>query len=420
MADPATRIVSLTVTEGGYNVHPVTGEFDAEQPAVRADLQPGRRPATTFGLVTEALVRRRSRGSVPFTIMSCDNIQGNGHVAAAMLRRVTPGCAIPTSATGSPRRCAFPNSMVDRITPVTTDDDRAELAERFDITTAGRWCASPSPSGCSRTTSPGRPPLEQVGVQVVDDVEPYELMKLRLLNAESPGAVLLRLPGRLPAGARGLPGPAVRRVPARVHGRRGDADPGTRSLASTWTRYKPKLIERFSNATVRDTVARLCAESSDRIPKWLLPVIQHNLAARPGDPFQPPWWPAGLATPRAWTNTVEPIEVVDRLRDTVMAAAQGNVRIRWPSSPMASCSVTSSTTPGSPSPTWRPWRASTPWAPAPPWSPRSARPSAEVRQGSAGPLRGPRRSGWRRRACQRSTGDGRAPCRRTARGVATT
>ncbi len=82
MADPATRIVSLTVTEGGYNFHPVTGEFDADNPAVRADLAPGAVPATTFGLVTEALVRRRQRGVAPFTIMSCDNIQGNGHVAA--------------------------------------------------------------------------------------------------------------------------------------------------------------------------------------------------------------------------------------------------------------------------------------------------------------------------------------------------
>ena len=81
MAGAATRIVSLTVTEGGYNFHPVTGEFDAENPAVQADLAPGAVPATTFGLITEALVRRRQRGLAPFTIMSCDNIQGNGHVA---------------------------------------------------------------------------------------------------------------------------------------------------------------------------------------------------------------------------------------------------------------------------------------------------------------------------------------------------
>ena len=84
MADSATRIVSLTVTEGGYNVHPVTGEFDEDSPAIQADLRGDAPPATTFGLITEALVRRRERGVAPFTIMSCDNIQGNGHVAAKM------------------------------------------------------------------------------------------------------------------------------------------------------------------------------------------------------------------------------------------------------------------------------------------------------------------------------------------------
>ena len=84
MAAESTRIVSLTVTEGGYNVHPVTGEFDAANPAVLADLEPGATPRTRFGLVIEALVRRRERGLPPFTVMSCDNIQGNGHVAAKM------------------------------------------------------------------------------------------------------------------------------------------------------------------------------------------------------------------------------------------------------------------------------------------------------------------------------------------------
>jgi mannitol 2-dehydrogenase len=84
LADPATRIVSLTVTEGGYNVHPVTGEFDAGNPAIQADLAGDALPATAFGLITEGLVRRRERGVEPFTVMSCDNIQGNGHVAAQM------------------------------------------------------------------------------------------------------------------------------------------------------------------------------------------------------------------------------------------------------------------------------------------------------------------------------------------------
>src|SRR3954454_23580433 len=81
MASPDVKIVSLTVTEGGYNFNAVTGEFVADTPDVQHDLQPGNPPKTTFGLITAALKKRRDAGEPPFAIMSCDNIQGNGHVA---------------------------------------------------------------------------------------------------------------------------------------------------------------------------------------------------------------------------------------------------------------------------------------------------------------------------------------------------
>jgi len=80
LADPGTRIVSLTITEGGYNLND-RGEFDADEPVVRRDLAPGATPATVFGVVVEGLRRRRDRGIPPFTVMSCDNLPGNGHVA---------------------------------------------------------------------------------------------------------------------------------------------------------------------------------------------------------------------------------------------------------------------------------------------------------------------------------------------------
>jgi len=136
MADPVTRIVSLTVTEGGYNFHQVTGEFDAENPAVAADLVPGAEPRTTFGLITEALARRRARGLPAFTIMFCDNIQGIGHMAHrvftafAGLREATWRDTV----TGEKGLAAwvetdvrFPNSMVDRI----TDEDMSSAVSRL-------------------------------------------------------------------------------------------------------------------------------------------------------------------------------------------------------------------------------------------------------------------------------------------------
>ena len=115
------------MTEGGYNFDDVTGEFDAGLPDVAHDLQPGATPRTTFGLVTEALGRRRERGLPPFTVMSCDNLQGNGEPPGGVSSR-SPRCAILNLVTGSSSEVRFPNSMVDRITPVTTDEDQAEVA----------------------------------------------------------------------------------------------------------------------------------------------------------------------------------------------------------------------------------------------------------------------------------------------------
>src|SRR5450759_3988923 len=136
MTDPLVRIVSLTVTEGGYNINAVTGEFAATAADVVHDLAPGAVPRTTFGLITEALVRRRERSLAPFTVMSCDNIQGNGEVARssfaafATLRNAELGDWVRS-------QVCFPNSMVDRITPVTTDADRDQVAARFGV--EDRW-----------------------------------------------------------------------------------------------------------------------------------------------------------------------------------------------------------------------------------------------------------------------------------------
>ena len=278
MAQPTTKIVSLTVTEGGYNFHPVTGEFDADNPAVQADLQPGAVPTTTFGLITEALVRRRERGIAPFTIMSCDNIQGNGHVASTVFTAFAR-LRDPELGDWVAAEVQFPNSMVDRITPGTTDEDRAQISERFGVEDAWPVVCEPFTQWVLEDKfSLGRPPLEDVGVQVVDDVEPYELMKLRLLNASHQALCYF---GYL-AGYRLVHEVAQDPLFAGFLRSYMDAE-ATPTLSPVpgidLDAYKGQLIERFSNSAVRDTVARLCAESSDRIPKWLLPVIRENLAA---------------------------------------------------------------------------------------------------------------------------------------------
>jgi mannitol 2-dehydrogenase len=321
MAAEATRIVSLTVTEGGYSVDHATGELDAADPGLLADLQPGATPRTAFGLIVEALSRRRERGLTPFTIMSCDNLQGNGDLsrrvftAFARLRDADLGDWVE-------REVRFPNSMVDRITPATTDADRAELRERFGID--DRWpvvCEPYVQWVLEDSFSLGRPPYERAGVQVVDDVEPYELMKLRLLNASHQALCYFAYL----CGYRLVHEAAQDRL-FRSWLLGYMTEEGAPTLAPVpgvdLDRYEHTLIERFSNPEVRDTVARLCAESSDRIPKWLLPVVRRQLET--GGEIK-----RSAAVVASWARYAEgvdeqgePIEVVDRLGDSLTRIAR--------------------------------------------------------------------------------------------------
>jgi mannitol 2-dehydrogenase len=319
MAHPSTRIVSLTITEGGYNFHPVTGDFVVDNPDVQHDLADPTTPKTAFGLITEALLRRRQRDVPAFAVMSCDNIQSNGDVARrsfatfARLRDKELGDWVE-------REVRFPNSMVDRITPVTTDDDRRQLAEQFGVEDGWPVVCEPFTQWVLEDRFADRPLLEDAGVQLVSDVEPYELMKLRLLNASHQALCYF---GYL-AGYRLVHEVAQDRLFADFLLAYMDRE-ATRTLEPVpgidLDEYKRQLIERFSNGYVRDTVARLCAESSDRIPKWLLPVIRHNLAT--GGPVD-----LSAAVVASWARYAEgvdeagqPIEVVDRLAPQLMAAA---------------------------------------------------------------------------------------------------
>ncbi len=320
MAAPETRIVSLTVTEGGYNFHHVTGEFDAGNPNVVHDLAPNAAPRTTFGLVAEALARRRARGMAPFTVMSCDNIQGNGDVAKKMFTAFAE-LRDPDLAAWMRENVLFPNSMVDRITPVTTDEDRSAIAKEFGI--VDQWpvvCEPFEQWVLEDHFTLGRPPYEEAGVQLVDDVEPYELMKLRLLNSSHQALCYFgTLAGYNYAHE-------VCQDPLFVQFLLDYMDlEGTPALSPLpgvdLPLYKRTLIKRFANEHVRDTLARLCAESSDRIPKWLVPVIWINLKNDGAIDRS-----AGIVA--SWARYAEgtdetgaPIEVVDSLKEPLMAAA---------------------------------------------------------------------------------------------------
>ena len=169
MADPNTKIVSLTITEGGYNFDRVTGEFDASNATVAGDLADGATPKTAFGFVTEALRRRRDRGIKPFTVLSCDNIQGNGDIAKKMFLAFAQLKDANLSA-WIDANVAFPNSMVDRITPVTSAEDIAEAEEKLGLADAWPVVAEPFFQWVIEDHfTLGRPNFDEVGVQFVED-----------------------------------------------------------------------------------------------------------------------------------------------------------------------------------------------------------------------------------------------------------
>jgi fructuronate reductase/mannitol 2-dehydrogenase len=276
LADPATRIVSLTITEGGYLVDDKTGVFDATNAAIQQDVNRDA-PRTVFGYIVAGLERRRAAGVTPFTVLSCDNLQGNGSVArTAVVSFARLGDE--ALATWIERNVAFPNAMVDRITPQTTDADRAMVAEAFGIADAWPVVTEPFRQWVIEDNfSNGRPPFEEVGVQIVANVHQYETMKLRLLNASHQAMAYL---GYL-AGYR------------YAHEVMGDADfvdfltrfmdvevtpllppvPGI-DLAE----YKRTLLQRFANPKIADTLARLATDGSDRMPKFVLPSLSEALA----------------------------------------------------------------------------------------------------------------------------------------------
>ncbi len=329
MTAPETRIVSLTVTEAGYNVHRVTGDFDVSTPGVAADLQAGASPSTVFGYIVEALARRRAAGTEPFTVMSCDNVQGNGHVAQHAITAFA-AARDPELAAWIENCVHFPNSMVDRITPATTPADTEAVHADFDITDGWPVVCEPFTQWVLEDSfGTGRPEFDRVGVQLVSDVEPYELMKLRLLNA---GHQALGYAGYL-AGYRYVHEASHDPVFIDLLKRYmiDEALPSLRPVPGIdLPAYVDELLERFGNPEVRDTLARLCVDTSERIPKFLLPVLRYQLQA--GGPID-----CATAVVASWARYAEgvdeegePIEVVDPIRDQLTAAAT-----QYPERPLA-------------------------------------------------------------------------------------
>ncbi len=278
LARPEIRIVSLTVTEGGYFVDARSGGFDRQNADIRRDIENPDDPQTVFGIIIAALARRRTAGTAPFTVMSCDNLPENGHVT----RRTVLGLASEMAgdiAGWIEGNVSFPNSMVDCITPATGERERALVQEKFDIEDAAPVVCEPFRQWVMEDDFPnGRPALEKVGVEFVSDVAPYELMKLRILNG---GHATIAYPAAL-LGIHfvhdAMANPLVTGfLDALEHREIMPTVPAIQGV--DFEAYYRKVVERFSNQAVGDTIPRLCLDGSNRQPKFILPAIRDRLEA---------------------------------------------------------------------------------------------------------------------------------------------
>jgi mannitol 2-dehydrogenase len=276
MASPETRIVSLTITEGGYYIHQGTGQFDAQHPDIQHDLAHPHEPRCSFGVLLEALNRRRERGQGPFTAMSCDNIQSNGDVLKKMLLAFAE-LRDPALAKWVAGNCDFPNSMVDRITPATTDEHRALVRERFGIDDGWPVMTEPFKQWVIEDHfTNGRPRWEDVGAQMTSNVLPYEKMKLRLLNASHQAMCYIGMLLGYEFAHETMEDDQIRTAVRKMMD--VEVTPLVGEVPGIDLEdYKNTLIERFANPAIRDQLSRIGTEGSARIPKFVLPSVIEQL-----------------------------------------------------------------------------------------------------------------------------------------------
>ena len=282
MADPRIRIVMLTVSEKGYCHDPASRTLNERHPDILHDLRNPARPRTAPGFLVAALARRRDAGVTPFTVLCCDNLPANGRTVHRVVARFAE-LLDPALGRFVAGEVAFPCTMVDRIVPATTEEDRERIAQRLGVADAWPVVTEPFSQWVIEDDFPlGRPRWERAGAQFARDVEPFEAMKLRLLNGSHS---LLAYWG----------GMAGHRTVAEASG-----DPRfERLLAAYWAEVKPSLAQpegqdldayceallaRYRNPAIRHRLQQIAMDGSQKLPQRLLGTIRDNLAAgRPID-----------------------------------------------------------------------------------------------------------------------------------------
>lgn len=276
IAAPTTKIVSFTITEGGYNINEKTGVFNLDNPAIKSDLNPKNQPTTVFGYIARGIALRKEKNLPAFTLLSCDNVQENGEVlekaVVSFLQAYDDSLVEYVKS-----HVSFPNSMVDRITPFTTTadkdlfeqqegyrDEALVVSEKF-----FQWVIE-------KKALKDFPAIENVGVEIVDEVRPYEKMKLRILNG---GHSLVGLIGKA-LGYDYIHDAVVDKdidqlfFQYDIHEVIPSLDP---IPGVDFVNYYQLIKERFSNKMINDSTNRIISQSTAKIPKFILPVLEDQL-----------------------------------------------------------------------------------------------------------------------------------------------
>lgn len=275
LMDPAIKILSLTITEKGY-CYNEEGNLDQTNPAIQNDLKNPDAPMTGLGYIVSGLARRRREKMKPFTVMSCDNLPGNGHLTQKLVLEFA-NLIDAGLAQWIKENVRFPSAMVDRITPVTKPEIVDLVKGQFGVDDA--WpvvCEDFRQWVLEDSFCDGRPPFEKVGVQIVKDVEPYEKMKIRLLNGSHSALSYISYLMGYRQVDKAMADPLIAAFVRAYMDH--DITPSVPDVPGMdLTAYKDILIKRFANPAIADQVQRLAEDGSQKIPNAILPCIEHQL-----------------------------------------------------------------------------------------------------------------------------------------------
>ncbi|MCS2170525.1 fructuronate reductase [Scandinavium sp. TWS1a] len=273
--EPQVAIVSLTITEKGYCIDPATGRLDVAQPRIIHDLENPSEPHSAPGILVEALHRRRERGLAPFTVLSCDNIPDNGHV----VKNAVLGMAnkrSPELAQWITEHVSFPGTMVDRIVPAATEESLAEIEAAIGVNDP---CAISSEPFIQWVVEDhfvaGRPDWEIAGVQLVNDVLPWEQMKLRMLNGSHSFLAYLGYLAGYEHISDCIQDADFRRAALRLM--MHEQAPTLRIVGVDLQDYANSLIDRFTNPALKHRTWQIAMDGSQKLPQRMLEGIRLHL-----------------------------------------------------------------------------------------------------------------------------------------------